>query len=1376
MRSRREHFFLRVVWSLWSFTLGTLAFGQAVPSKPLESWADPGLKTTRGLALWLDAGRVNAARKAHGLPEVSDGVRVDRWHDASGQGRDFAQARREAQPEWYGGGLRFDGEAAHLEATAHFKLKEFTLFVVAAPFRDIGGFPSLFAMNQKEQEDYTSGLTVDLGPLPAERFANLNVEGKGFIGANNLLDHPSEFDFVRRIVVTSAPGKGGTKLLIDGVANKSRDRAEGTLEVDQLLVGARRYGFPPYVQGFFDGDVFQVLLYDRVLDESECKAVDAYLASRIGTRGPIVHHDRPKAGSSLVRVENPPPVQVLAPGFVARELPIDLPNVNNVKYRADGKLVALTYGGDVFLLSDQDGDGIEETSVPFFEADGKIVAPIGMALTPADYPLGDGVFVASKGKVSLILDSDRDGKADEEKIIASGWTPLWVTVDALGVAVDREGNIYFGLGTDNFIDPRRIDRATGKAAYRLTDLHGTIQKISPDFKRRETVATGLRFPVALAINQAGDLFGTDQEGATWVPNGNPFDELLHIQTGRHYGFPPRHPIHLPTVHDEPSVFDYGPQHQSACGLNFNEPVNGGPVFGPASWAGDAWVAGYSRGKLWRTELIKTPAGYVARNRIFAVLSMLTVDACVSPQGALVVSTHSGLPDWGSGPKGRGKLYKIIYEDREAPQPVIAWPAGPTEVRVAFDRPLDPERLKDLSKSVAIDYGEAVRAADRFESLRPGYMIVARQLTSPRARLAVLSTQIPPDRRSIVLTTTPHPSAVSYALTLPGLKRPGIDPEPGALRQVSAVDLDYDLSGVEATWTPEHGTDGVSSWLPHLDLAVARRFTAQSFEHDRLWEAMKRPGRLTLKTKLDLWQMLRPAIQPGSDPGYTLPDEEVTVELSSSGPIEVTADSAKVESLGPKGDGRYHARVVATPRERNPLPIRVVLETGAKLELDATYSTREDARPRAFQPRRFLLPWASLERRLESVEAPEIPELKGGDWARGRALFSGEEARCSTCHSVRGHGGRIGPDLSNLIHRDYASVLRDIHTPNAAINPDYIAYAVELKDGRVLQGAVQTENGRVIVSDTNGRQIAVAASDVERMTASSASIMPEGLDKNLGPAKMRDLLTFLLTAPLQPAPIERESPPAPPVRSRAEVDAAMAGSTVVEKAKRLTVVLTDGPKDHGAGEHDYPLWRKRWEALLATDETVAVETAGAWPSPSQLQTADVVVLYSNNPSWNADKAAELDGFLARGGGLVLIHFAVDGHKDASALADRIGLAWGGKPKFRHGPLEVDFSKSMHPVARNLGILRFVDESYWNLLGKTESIDVIGTGVEEGQAQPLFWAKESGQGRVFVSIPGHYTWTFDDPLFRLLILRGIAWTAGEPVDRFNGLATLGARVEK
>src|SRR5581483_3808351 len=260
---------------------------------------------------------------------------------------------------------------------------------------------------------------------------------------------------------------------------------------------------------------------------------------------------------------------------------------------------------------------------------------------------------------------------------------------AVGMAVDTKSNIFFELGCDNWMGAYRVNKETGRSDYDLYSERGTILKVSPDWKHREIVATGVRFTVSLAFNEAGDLFCTDQEGATWLPNGNPFDELLHIQPGRHYGFPPRHPRHLPNVIDEPSVLDYAPQHQSTCGLSFDEPINNGPIFGPSWWAGDALVTGYSRGKLYRTQLVKTGGGYVARNNLLACLNMLPVDACVSPGGDLVIAVHSGPPDWGSGPTGRGILYKVHFEGKGKPQPILAWASGPREVRIAFDGPLDP---------------------------------------------------------------------------------------------------------------------------------------------------------------------------------------------------------------------------------------------------------------------------------------------------------------------------------------------------------------------------------------------------------------------------------------------------------------------------------------------------------------------------------------------------------------------------------------------------------------------------------------------------------------------------------------------------------------
>src|SRR5690606_38855442 len=113
---------------------------------------------------------------------------------------------------------------------------------------------------------------------------------------------------------------------------------------------------------------------------------------------------------------------------------------------------------------------------------------------------------------------------------------------------------------------------------------------------------------------------------------NPLDELLHIQRGKHYGFPPRHPKHLPDVRDEPPVMEYGPQHQSTVGMVFNDGVNDGPHFGPAHWAGDALVTGAARGKLWRTKLAKAPLGYVAQNRLIASFGLLAIDSCVTPEG------------------------------------------------------------------------------------------------------------------------------------------------------------------------------------------------------------------------------------------------------------------------------------------------------------------------------------------------------------------------------------------------------------------------------------------------------------------------------------------------------------------------------------------------------------------------------------------------------------------------------------------------------------------------------------------------------------------------------------------------------------------------
>jgi putative heme-binding domain-containing protein len=1090
-------------------------------SPALELWADPKLKITDGLEIWLDAARQNTARRALKLPELSPGAPLAVWYDATGKGRHLIQNDAAARPVFQSKdgyvAVRFDGERQHLTLPGLDRaFKEVTVFLVAAPFGNAGDFRGFLAINQAGKNDYSSGLNMDQGPGFSLRFQSLNIEGAGFQGAVNVLKESSDFGTVQRFCVTSKVGAGGTKLYRNGKLAGQRDRGASTLHMDRLTVGARYYtnGGPPQVRGFLEGDILEILVYNRVLSDAERAAVEKYLTDRHGDRRKVAIPNRPTVGKPLVSVANPPPVQMLVPGFTVRQLPVDLTNINNIQYRADGKLVALAYDGNVYLLSDSDGDGLEDHVELFWENKGRIRAPIGMDLTPPGYKHGDGLFIASKGKCSLIVDTKKTGKGDKEIVIAQGWEELPHGVDALGVAFDpRDGSVYFGLGTASYENAYQLDKQGG-GRYRLGSERGTILRVAPDFKSREIVATGIRFPVGLRFNRAGDLFCTDQEGATWLPNGNPFDELLHIQKGRHYGFPPRHPKHLPNVIDEPSVFDYGPQHQSTCGLNFNEPVNNGPVFGPAWWRSDGFVTGYSRGKLYRTRLVKTRAGYVAQNQLLAALYMLAVDACVSPAGDLVVAVHGGGPDWGNGPNGKGKLYKIIYTGKDLAQPVLAWAQGPRELRIAYDRPLDPQQLHGLTGKATIEYGKYVAAGDRFEFHRPGYRVVQDQLRTPRFDLPVLNVQVTNDRRTLILATAPHPEAAGYAVTLP------------------KTDLRYDLCGVEASWRAKAG-DSWDGWLPHLDLRVARAFTTASAPHDALWKQLALPGTLTLRTRLNLWDMLRPAVQHGSKIDYRWPEEVVTVEFRAATDFTIKAPG-KVGPATTDKDGTRLIPVTVKPTADGPALFELNLTTGSSPTLSVSYHTNEDPRPRTLQLHRFLLPWAALKKDSTFAQA-EIPELKGGEWERGRRVFFSDEAGCSRCHTVKGQGGSIGPDLSNLVHRDYASVLRDIAQPNYALHPDYITQVIELKDGRVLAGAVRTEGDRLHVGDAQGQVVTIRRDQVNEMVSSPVSIMPEGLPKLLGDEKVRDLLTYLLTTepakrrPIAPDPGHSTRPIPQPIR-------------------------------------------------------------------------------------------------------------------------------------------------------------------------------------------------------------------------------------------------------
>jgi putative heme-binding domain-containing protein len=132
--------------------------------------------------------------------------------------------------------------------------------------------------------------------------------------------------------------------------------------------------------------------------------------------------------------------------------------------------------------------------------------------------------------------------------------------------------------------------------------------------------------------------------------------------------------------------------------------------------------------------------------------------------------------------------------------------------------------------------------------------------------------------------------------------------------------------------------------------------------------------------------------------------------------------------------------------------------------------------------------------------------QAGDGARGQALF---KTLCAGCHAVDGQGGQVGPVLSGAGALGVEALLRNILTPNAAMEPGYRMFRVELREGDVLDGIRVSEGPEAIVlrrpavDDTR-----IALKQIRRAGFTRLSMMPEGLLEGLQPREVSDLFAYL----------------------------------------------------------------------------------------------------------------------------------------------------------------------------------------------------------------------------------------------------------------------------
>ena len=142
---------------------------------------------------------------------------------------------------------------------------------------------------------------------------------------------------------------------------------------------------------------------------------------------------------------------------------------------------------------------------------------------------------------------------------------------------------------------------------------------------------------------------------------------------------------------------------------------------------------------------------------------------------------------------------------------------------------------------------------------------------------------------------------------------------------------------------------------------------------------------------------------------------------------------------------------------------------------------------------------------------EVVNLVGrGDALKGRDVFFGTRAACSSCHTIRAQGGHVGPDLSRIgAARNGRDLLESILFPSASFARGYEPYIIALEDGHVLNGIMLKQTGDSVLLATQDRlELAIPRSSIEAIEPSRVSLMPRGLEANLSDQDLADLIAYL----------------------------------------------------------------------------------------------------------------------------------------------------------------------------------------------------------------------------------------------------------------------------
>lgn len=158
--------------------------------------------------------------------------------------------------------------------------------------------------------------------------------------------------------------------------------------------------------------------------------------------------------------------------------------------------------------------------------------------------------------------------------------------------------------------------------------------------------------------------------------------------------------------------------------------------------------------------------------------------------------------------------------------------------------------------------------------------------------------------------------------------------------------------------------------------------------------------------------------------------------------------------------------------------------------------------------------AVAPKRAKVVEDYQEALKLEGDAARGKKVFA---KACVACHRLENVGVQVGADLLAALRNKTADqLLIDVLDPSREVDPRFLAYQVRTKRGQTLTGIVTADTATsMTLKRGEGAEDTVLRTQIDEVSSTGQSLMPEGLESQINKQDMADLIRYLLTVTAKP---------------------------------------------------------------------------------------------------------------------------------------------------------------------------------------------------------------------------------------------------------------------